>query len=203
MSNTMTYEQIAELEAGAWLNGPIHGTIGRLNMKQGKKGNFFTGSIDIDGMECDLVIFKHDASSFADSEVVIAGKGNKRDEYNGKLKIVVGDKATIKRVSGEQPKASRGTTQAPRPAATPKNTRAVMNQIANVYIQSYNAGVYVKGEIEKHHNVAIGTDQFQALVSSLFIQATREGLHHHADLGEFDWSSAKVNKQDDDDNVPY
>lgn len=204
MSTTMTYEEIEALEPDSWLNKPVGGKIGKLFEKQGKKGSFFTGNIFIEGQKCDLTIFKPNGGDFEQSEVVIAGKGNKRGEYNGTIKIVVSEKATIKRVGeSDEPTQSTQTATQPQPRKHSVNPRAVVNQLANTYILCYNAGLYAKAELENNHGEVMPPDQFQALVSSLYIQATRENVHHSLPVGSFDWGTKKHQESDDDDNVPY
>jgi hypothetical protein len=206
----MTYSQLEELEPGSYVNGAISGHVGRLEERKGKNGVFLTGEITIGTNHCEVTFFRDDVQD--NTSILITGQGIKRDEYKGKMKLIVGDKATIK--AGEQhdepqpeQRSERKPTQPDR-SAPPKTGgfKVMMNKIANTYIQSYISAEYIRNELKSHGNM-MTEEHFQATVSSMFIQATRENLHLEAPTGPFDWSTVKVKQvreeEPEDDNVPY
>lgn len=58
-----------------------------------------------------------------------------------------------------------------------------LNRMANLYICCLEAGQYVKHQWKQGHEVDMSDDQFQACVSSMFIQASRENLYNAMPIG--------------------
>lgn len=71
-------------------------------------------------------------------------------------------------------------------APAPTNGTGVkqrLNKLANLYLHCLDAGDYVRRTWEASHNCQMPDDQFQACVSSLFIQATRDMMHGDVSTG--------------------
>lgn len=88
-------------------------------------------------------------------------------------------------------KAPNGNGHAPAPATghAPGNgqptVRQRLNRLANLYLASLDAGMYVARTFEEQAGEPMSGEHFQACVSSLFIQATRENLQDQIAGGKY------------------
>ena len=88
----------------------------------------------------------------------------------------------------------RQNTPAPAPAPRPApavngngnghhapNVKVELNKLANLYLHCMAAADYIEGQRETD----LPDEHYQAMVHSLFIQATRDHLHNHVPAGTF------------------
>lgn len=98
------------------------------------------------------------------------------------------------RTGTSQPAQSQPTKQATNKPASPApatnggavgDVKRTLNRMANLYLHCLEAGSYVAGTYDSIHDAKMTDEQFQACVSSLFIQATRENLYRELPIGSF------------------
>ncbi len=135
----------------------------------------------------------------------LSGVKIKEDEYRGKIDKVlwVTPSATIDRVEGSAPAApqqaqANGHVEQPKSEAPKQNgngngqpdsvkhVRHSLNRMANLYLHCMEAGNYVRSQWEAAHQVKMSEEQFQACVSSLYIQGSRDNLYDGLPIGSFD-----------------
>lgn len=67
----------------------------------------------------------------------------------------------------------------------PEPVKVRLNKLANLYLRCLDAGMYVAKTYEEHTQCPMPPEQFQTCVSSLFIQATRDGYHLEEQKGAY------------------
>lgn len=80
------------------------------------------------------------------------------------------------------------------PSTAPSNDAAVrkaLNKLANLYLHCLMAGSYVRGQWEANIGGRMTEEQFQACVSSIYIQATRMMLDGQLAAGSFQFPGSK------------
>lgn len=140
--------------------------------------------------------------------------GIKVKEKKGKKGINVDNRAIIHPLSAGVPEGMKSahTGHHPESANVPAPTSVIpakerIFQYAQLMIKCVGAAKYVSDQVAKNEVAILGEDHFQAIASSLFIQATREGLHnemerHPAKPANPTTPPPPPAAEDDSDNIP-
>ena len=94
----MSLENAINTPAGEYIKGGFSATVQMPQTKQSKAGKAFYVATVADGaFRADVISFSQDFAKWDGHRINVSGMGLKRgDDYQGKAKITIGDKAVIK-----------------------------------------------------------------------------------------------------------
>ena len=170
----MSLENAINTPAGEYIKGGFSATVQMPQTKQSKAGKAFYVATVADGaFRADVISFSQDFAKWDGHRINVSGMGLKRgDDYQGKPKITIGDKAVIKSLgAGDEAAESHSViTQ-----AFPTNKTYTSNT-PSVYLNSpvRVEGAAVGNALTNATSLAIaGKIQSEALESFLFHTASK------------------------------
>lgn len=173
-----------------------------------------TGEIKVKLKDCDELPLtlkgKQVILSCNEGQHGLTGVKAQDDEYRGKVSRIlwVTKSHHIEVVDGQQQQAPATRQSEPPPQSAParqpahdpvpapvngnghdqKAVKLALNKYANLYLHCLEAGLYVRSTFDAAHHqeqTVMTDDQFQACVSAIFIQATRDFLAGSVETGKF------------------
>jgi hypothetical protein len=200
----MSLENAINTPAGEYIKGGFSATVQMPQTKQSKAGKAFYVATVADGaFRADVISFSQDFAKWDGHRINVSGMGLKRgDDYQGKAKITIGDKAVIKSLgAGDEAAESHSvTTQAFPTSKTYSNTPSVyLNSPVRV------EGAAVGNALTNATQLAIaGKIQSEALESFLFHTASKYLRTANKLLsGELSASSILEAKESGTEEVPF
>ena len=154
-----TINDLKNQDAGTYVSGSVAGRISSAKNIETKTGKTMSvAKLGDDNDTVDLQSFDLNLLKYNDKEVVISGKGIKRDEYNGYAKIVLGKSVKID-VGGDAPASAPASYSAPAPASKASTNHPAtvglaakiivdLERIRNESIRIYNEAQIAQGKDE-------------------------------------------------------
>lgn len=191
-TTTLSAVCAAATEAGEWAD-TFDCVVKRGEPPQGNKPSKASVYDPANGKDAKLVWFGGDLRQYEGQTVRIGGKGNKAKLYRGAVEVNVGKNGTITSigVAPQSPPTQTGTAPAAdgqKTGTTPPATRPrvdpttyfhkEMGKAGLLWCHCYQYALTAESKIMPKET-ELPIDQFQALVSSLFIRADRSGLMEH------------------------
>jgi hypothetical protein len=182
MSKLTNLNEIADLADKAWINGSFKAIVTRAKTGSGKvPGRAVLVDPDNAAITAESCWWGgRDPSPFEGKIVNFAGAGMSKSTYKEKLQINVNEKAKVDVFQDAIP-GQHMPHKAPAVAASVKPAVAgdfneEMTKIGQTWLHSLRTALMVKelASLSLQHDLT--EDQFQALVSSIFIEANRKGL---------------------------
>jgi hypothetical protein len=163
----MNLQDVINTEAGNYINSFSAQVTGSkaLETKTGKA--MYVASAHDGNLSIDLTSFDIDFRPYEGQMVQFSGKGIKRDEYNGKAKLMIGRGVVVKTSTGGS--AAPSTTPAKAPVAA-FDAAAYMESLVQYRILCEQAAQQVAADFDG----AIGPDHLQAIASGFFISLSRK-----------------------------
>lgn len=194
--DTTLREVIAQAtEEGTWVNAPFEVVVHQAKPKNGKapsKADIY--QLGARGVQATLVSFDRSLVDYTGSRLRIAPKGIKAKMYKGAVEITVG-KDTGLTVQGDAPvdnsapppqgaqrepaktAAAQDRPPANRTTEDPENTyHKGMKKLSLGWLHAYQYGCDISVKVKG----GLPPEQFQACVSSIFIEANKQGLNFTA-----------------------
>ncbi len=184
----------AATDEGTWAD-TFDCVVKRGEPKNGNKPSKASCYDPANGQEAKLAWFGGDLRQYEGQTIRIGGKGNKAKIYGGKTEISIGKNGTITATGAapqSQPPPSPGgnapQSDAPKTGNPPPATRPRVDPTTYFHKEMSKAGLLWAHSFQYAQNTEqkimgegkkFPPDQFQALVSSLFIRADRAGLMEH------------------------
>lgn len=185
----------ADEKEGAWVDGSLELCIRSAKPKNGKAPSKATGYDPNTGEEIGVASFGVNLVTLEGRRVRIDGKGNKAKKYNGAVEVTVGKNGTIDDIGAADshrpaPAAneraprddSRGGGGNPPPKDPPPDTKPKVDpttyfhrELSKLSLGYLHCLQYAQ-DIAVRNPLKMTDDQFQACVSSLFIQGNKDGL---------------------------
>lgn len=183
----------AATEDGEWVNGEFRAVVRNAKPKQGNKpSKADLCDPDSPNIKLSAAWFGGDLSDFEGATVLFGGKGMKVKDYKGKAELNIGKDALVNVVTAApsrerdsnppgRPGGSPAANDSPKPAASAKSNvdpvtyfHRELSKMALGYLHCLQ---YAQDIVEKHP-LEIPDAQFQACVSTLFIEGSKAGLFH-------------------------
>lgn len=152
-----TINDLKNQDAGTYVSGSVAGRISSAKNIETKTGKTMSvAKLGDDNDTVDLQSFDLNLLKYNDKEVVISGKGIKRDEYNGYAKVVLGKSVKID-VGGDAPASAPIAQSAPASKASTNHPATVglaakiivdLERIRNESIRIYNEAQIARGKDE-------------------------------------------------------
>lgn len=191
----MTIEEIKQLQDGDWVKGGLRVRLGQVIEKTAKSGTtFWKATGEDDTGKIGFTFFHDDAASGLDHKVVeFSGQGIKYDEYQGNPGITIFSKCQIVVAEDQGSRQNQATNEdLGEPVKGQRKDPAVdgdfhkrLGSKASMYAWALLYGA----ELRKQSPVSMTDDQYQAMVSSLFIEACKCDLAYIAP--RIDWDHFK------------
>ena len=193
----MSLENCINTQAGEYIKGGFSATVQMPQTKQSKAGKAFYVATVADGaFRADVISFSQDFAKWDGHRINVSGMGLKRgDDYQGKAKITIGDKAVIKSLGA-------GDTAAEIHSVT---TQAFPTKTIATYSAPRVEGAAVGNALTNATQLAIaGKIQSEALESFLFHTASKYLRTANKLLsGELSASSILEAKESGTEEVPF
>jgi len=170
----MSLENAINTPAGEYIKGGFSATVQMPQTKQSKAGKAFYVATVADGaFRADVISFSQDFAKWDGHRINVSGMGLKRgDDYQGKPKITIGDKAVIKSLgAGDEAAESHSVITQAFPT-----TKTYTSNTPSVYLNSpvRVEGAAVGNALTNATHLAIaGKIQSEALESFLFHTASK------------------------------
>ena len=198
----MSLENAINTPAGEYIKGGFSATVQMPQTKQSKAGKAFYVATVADGaFRADVISFSQDFAKWDGHRINVSGMGLKRgDDYQGKPKITIGDKAVIKSLgAGDEAAESHSVTTQAFPTITVSKQPVYLNSPVRV------EGAAVGNALTNATSLAIaGKIQSEALESFLFHTASKYLRTANKLLsGELSASNILEAKEVGTDEVPF
>ena len=201
----MSLENAINTPAGEYIKGGFSATVQMPQTKQSKAGKAFYVATVADGaFRADVISFSQDFAKWDGHRINVSGMGLKRgDDYQGKPKITIGDKAVIKSLGAGDDAAESHSE------ATQAFPATVTRSAPKPYIPPANAprveGMAVGNALTNATSLAIAEMiQSEALESFLFHTASKYLRTANKLLaGELSPSNILEAKEVGTDEVPF
>jgi hypothetical protein len=170
----MSLENAINTPAGEYIKGGFSATVQMPQTKQSKAGKAFYVATVADGaFRADVISFSQDFAKWDGHRINVSGMGLKRgDDYQGKPKITIGDKAVIKSLgAGDEAAESHSVITQAFPT-----TKTYTSNTPSVYLNSpvRVEGAAVGNALTNATSLAIASKiQSEALESFLFHTASK------------------------------
>lgn len=179
-------------DEGEYINGELHVVVKSARPPEGKRPSKATVFDPESGQEAKLAYFAASLVNYEGKVISISGKGNKAKTYKGDVEISIGKNGILAVVGDYASTSGRPTGSAAAPAAStppprneppPKLTPSEnatrfhkrMKTIALGYLHAFQYARDVVARLESG-GLKVELEQFQAMTSSIFIKADRDGL---------------------------
>lgn len=201
----MSLENAINTPAGEYIKGGFSATVQMPQTKQSKAGKAFYVATVADGaFRADVISFSQDFAKWDGHRINVSGMGLKRgDDYQGKPKITIGDKAVIKSLgAGDEAAESHSVTTQAFPTI---NTYTSSTPAVYLNIPVRVEGAAVGNALTNATSLAIaGKIQSEALESFLFHTASKYLRTANKLLsGELSASNILETKEVGTDEVPF
>ena len=201
----MSLENAINTPAGEYIKGGFSATVQMPQTKQSKAGKAFYVATVADGaFRADVISFSQDFAKWDGHRINVSGMGLKRgDDYQGKPKITIGDKAVIKSLgAGDEAAESHSVTTQAFPTI---NTYTSSTPAVYLNIPVRVEGAAVGNALTNATSLAIaGKIQSEALESFLFHTASKYLRTANKLLsGELSASNILEAKEVGTDEVPF
>ena len=164
-------------ENPSYINGSFKAVVS--NCRDGDKVSTCTLS-DPDNSNVSITgkLWGRNASRYEGMIVLFSGAGMRRGEYKGTAEVSIGDKAKVdvfQNLNGDA--GMHKPAAAAKPAAMANlNFHEELTKIGSLYTYCMKEGMKVREMVELATNHTMTPEQFQACVSSIFIEANRKSL---------------------------
>lgn len=198
----LSVQQVCALAPGdeqnaSWINPGFAGVVNQITKRQSKAGKSFWVCVIGDVNAPDMVEMSlFTAPKFSEGDLIdVHGKGLRRTEYNGKPQVAVGKETQIDVSGGRQPAAyapptaaksnsrpfndSRGSDSHPDLEAAGKCANGfhpMMQAHSLLYLHCLAYARKINTTLKADGHPVMSEGQFQACVSTLYINADRAGL---------------------------
>lgn len=182
MAKLTSLSEIANLADKAWINGSFKAIVTRAKAGSGKApGRAVLVDPDNPAMTSESCWWGgRDPSPFEGKLVNFAGAGMSKSTYKENLQININEKAKVDvfqdAIPGQHmPHKAPAVAASTKPAVT-GDFHEEMTKIGQTWLHSLRTALMVKEMASLGLQHELTEDQFQALVSSIFIEANRKGL---------------------------
>lgn len=181
----LTVAEVYEMSPGdaenaTWINPGMIATVIKMTRIETGKLRWPCQLVDPDGTSASLEMTIFAAPKFREGDVIeISGKGFRRTEYNGKAQVAVGKETEI-HIIGKAPAAGHAPAHppagghGPAPAERPGDVSEFHRTFKRMALMYCHAMDYADKIAER--TPFAGDEQYQACVSTLFIEGARRNL---------------------------
>jgi len=181
MSKLISLSDISGLDDNSWVNGSFKAIVANSKAPSGKApGKAVLIDPDDKSVTMDANFWGRDPSHLDGKMVNFSGAGMKKTSYKDKPQVNVNDKTKVD-VFQEVEAGKHTPIKAPAAVAAAAPVKAgdfteEMTKIGQTWLHSLKTALMVKETALLAFQYELPSDQFQSLVSSIFIEANRKGL---------------------------
>lgn len=181
MPKLTNLSEISQLPDKAWINGSFKAIVTRPKAPSGKSpGRAVLVDPDNAAITAESCWWGRDPSPFDGKVVSFAGSGMSKSTYKDNVQINVNEKSKVDvfqdAIPGQHmPHKAPAVAASTKPAAT-GDFHEEIAKIGQTWLHSLRTALMVKEMASMGLEHELTEEQFQALVSSIFIEANRKGL---------------------------